>query len=440
MTGLPGLVDGRLRDLAPLHAGRLARALKMLNAQGEEARLVGGAVRDLVLGHPPGDFDVATTATPDVVMERARAAGMGVSPTGIAHGTVTLIVDGQPIETTTLRQDVATDGRHALVAFGRDFSADARRRDFTMNALSASPDGAVHDYVGGLPDLAERRVRFIGDARQRIREDFLRSLRFFRFSARYGDGQLDAEGFRAAIQERAGLRHLSRERVRAELMKLLAAPRAREVAAQLCDTGLLAELLAGATDAGRFQRAVDVEALRGSAPDPLLRLAALTLRITEDAERLAERLRLSNAEAARLERAAATLETLHGLAEAPPLSELQASLFQRGRVAALDALTLAHADAGLGRDRRNFLSAYKFLAEAPDIALPFTGADIVARGVAPGKKVGAILKRLQALWIRAGFPKEPERLARLLDEAMEGPGQRSHDLGPKNGDSGNALP
>ena len=151
-------------------------------------------MRDLALGEQMGDFDLATTALPEVVMRRARAAGFGVAPTGLAHGTVTLIVEGQPIEVTTLRRDVATDGRHAKVAFGRDFDADARRRDFTINALSLGRDGIVHDYAGGLADLAARRVRFIGDPGQRIREDYLRILRFFRFSARYGDGALDAEG------------------------------------------------------------------------------------------------------------------------------------------------------------------------------------------------------------------------------------------------------
>ena len=152
-------------------------------------------MRDLALGEKPGDFDLATTALPAVVMKRARAAGFGVAPTGLAHGTVTVIVEGRPIEVTTLRHDVETDGRHAKVAFGRDFAADALRRDFTINALSLGRDGTVHDYAGGLADLADRRVRFIGDARQRIREDYLRILRFFRFSARYGQGALDPEGF-----------------------------------------------------------------------------------------------------------------------------------------------------------------------------------------------------------------------------------------------------
>ncbi len=365
-----------------------------------------------------GDFDLATTALPEVVMRRARAAGFRVAPTGLAHGTVTLIVEGQPIEVTTLRRDVATDGRHAKVAFGRDFEADARRRDFTINALSLGRDGIVHDYTGGLADLAARRVRFIGDPGQRIREDYLRILRFFRFSARYGDGALDPEGLSAAIEERDGLMILSRERVRAEVLKLLAAPRAGEVVTAVCEAGLLAPLLAGQTDAARLRRLLAIEAQRGGGPDALLRLAALGVRIEEDAERLRGRLRLSNAEFERLAILGQALPGLHGLSAPPPFGALRLLLFERRRRGALDALTLAHADSGAPADDRRFSSAYRFLADTPEPTLPITGADILARGVAHGSRVGATLKTLQALWIRAGFPRQPEVLARLLDEAL----------------------
>ena len=180
MSALPGLIDRKLKDLTPWRKGPLARALEALNGEGEETRLVGGAVRDLALGEPAVDFDLTTTATTDEVIRRAGEAGFKVALTGVAHGTVTIVVEGRPIETTTLREDVETDGRWAKVAFGRDFAADARRRDFTINALSLSADATVHDYVGGLEDLSAGRVRFIGDAEARIREDYLRILRFFR--------------------------------------------------------------------------------------------------------------------------------------------------------------------------------------------------------------------------------------------------------------------
>lgn len=418
MRNLPAIVKGRLKNRSVLKEGPLALALEALNGEGEETRVVGGAVRDLALGEPPGDFDLATTARPEVVMTRARRAGFGVVPTGLKHGTVTILVDGAPIETTTLREDVETDGRHAKVLFGRDFAGDARRRDFTINALSLDLDGAVHDYVDGLADLAAGRVRFIGDARARIREDFLRSLRFFRFSARYGEGPLDAEGFRAAVQEREGLRRLSRERVRAELLKLLKAPRAGDVAAQCAQAGLLGPLIAGAVYPDRLQRLIAVEAARAAAPDPLLRLAALGLIVAEDADRLRDRLRLSNAEYERLAGAAAALETLHGIRTAPSPGDLRALLFDWKRGAAQDALTLAQIDSGAAPDNPGFASAFAFLTDTPEPMLPFTGADIVARGIAQGRGVGAMLKTLQASWIRAGFPKEPEHLARLLEEAL----------------------
>jgi poly(A) polymerase len=418
MKSLPAIADGRLKDRRLLEEGSLALALAALNGEGEETRLVGGAVRDLALGLPPGDFDLATTARPEIVMKRARRAGFGVAPTGLKHGTVTLIVAGAPIQTTTLREDVETDGRHAKVRFGRDFSQDARRRDFTINALSLGRDGIVHDYTDGLADLAARRVRFIGDARARIREDFLRSLRFFRFSAIYSEGPLDADGFLAVIQEREGLQRLSRERVSAELMKLLKARRAADVVRQCSEAGLLGPLLAGAVYPTRLARLIAVQTARAAPPDPLLRLAALGLIIAEDAERLRDRLRLSNAEYERLAGAASALEGLHGLNAPPSLGDLRALLFERRRTAAQDALTLAHIDSGAAPDDPAFASAFRFLADTPEPTLPFTGADIVARGIAQGRGVGATLKRLQALWIRAGFPKEPEHLARLLDEAL----------------------
>ena len=411
------LSDGRLADLSALSSPPLKRALAMLDADGEEARLVGGAVRDLLLGVPPGDFDIATTATPDVVMARAKAAGVAYIPTGVAHGTVTLIVEGKPIETTTLREDVDTDGRHATVRFGRDFDGDARRRDFTINALSLDRSGLVHDCVGGLADLAAGRVRFIGEARRRIREDFLRTLRFLRFSARFGDGRLDPEGFSAAIAERAGLAQLSAERVRAELLKTLVAPRAVGVIAEADAAGLLAPLLGGVLRPHRLARLAEIEAARGEAPDAVLRLAALAVGVREDAERLRERLRLSNAEAGRLEQAARVAEAWHGRETPVALGDLRAALFEHGPRAPLDAAALTHAESRAAPDDPRWASAYRFLRDTPPPRLPFSGADLLARGVPPGRGVGQALKKLQADWIRAGFPREPEVLARMLAQA-----------------------
>ena len=295
-----GSAGRRLRDAGWLTTGPLAQLLAVLDCDGEEARVIGGAVRNALLKIAPGDVDVATTAPPDIVTARAEAAGFKAVPTGIEHGTVTVIVQGHPFEVTTLREDVETFGRKAKVAFGRDWRMDAERRDFTMNALSVRPDGAIHDYVGGLADLDARRVRFIGDPATRIAEDYLRILRFFRFHAAYGHGPHDAAGLAACIAGRDGLDRLSRERVRMELLKLLAAPRAAATLATMAEAGILVAVLGGVPLVASFADMVAVEAVVGVAPDPIRRLGALNVFVVEDAERLSARLRLSNAEHDRL--------------------------------------------------------------------------------------------------------------------------------------------
>ena len=386
----------------------LKRALDLLDRDGEEARLVGGAVRNALMGRRVADYDIATTAPPKVVMARAVAAGLKVKPTGIAHGTVTLLVDHHPLEITTLREDIATDGRHAIVRFGRDFAQDALRRDFTINALSLSRDGTIHDYSSGLDDLAARRVRFIGDPETRIREDYLRILRFFRFSAEYGEGPLDADGLAASIRLRAGLTRLSRERIRVELFKLLVSRRAVEVVAAIAETGLLGPLVEAVPQPRRLARLV----AQGPERDAVLRLAALAAIVPEDAARLRERLRLSNADALRLDAATTVLGRLHG--RAPPGEEvLLTLLFRYGRGATMDSVALAAAEA-CGTEQAAWRTASSFAALAPQPALPFTGKSLIAQGVAPGKAVGEALRRLSEAWVASGFPQDSETLAALL--------------------------
>ena len=417
MTALPGLRGGSLRDLTALRQGALAQALAVLNGEGEETRLVGGAVRDLALGLEAGDFDLATTAAPDEVVRRARAAGFKVALTGLAHGTVTLIVDGRPIETTTLREDVETDGRHAKVAFGRDFSVDARRRDFTINALSLDSDEIVHDSVGGLDDLAAGRVQFIGDADARIREDYLRILRFFRFSARFAHGRLDAESLGAAIRGRAGMARLSRERVRAELFKLMVAPRAGEVVQSMGECGFLEPVLGGLACPGRLRRLVAIESARGTkatrccASRRFRRRSRRTRNAfasgcgSPTASMSASPRRPSRSRAARDRRS-----RLRSMICSPCC--LRPSAEPRGTRSRWRMPKSAASP-----DDRAFAGADSFLALAAEPKLPFGGADLIARGIASGRRVGEILRSFQALWIRAGFPKEPKTLGRLLDEA-----------------------
>src|SRR5712664_2728696 len=259
--------DARVLDDAPwLKSGPTARVLQLLNGNGEEARVVGGAVRNALLKIPTGDIDIATTALPAEVIRRAKAAGIKSVPTGLEHGTVTLVVDAQPFEVITLREDTETFGRKAKVAFGRDWVSDAERRDFTINGLSVDADGVVHDHVGGLADIAARRVRFIGDAGQRIAEDYLRILRFFRMHAVYGVGEPDRTGYLACIGGRAGLASLSAERVRMEMLKLLVAEGALVAVTAMGDAGLLQAIFGGVTYIGPLAAMISAEQMLGLTP------------------------------------------------------------------------------------------------------------------------------------------------------------------------------
>jgi poly(A) polymerase len=384
-----------------------------LDHEGDETRIVGGALRDALYGRAPHEIDLATTLLPEAVIARTTASGLRAIPTGIQHGTVTLLAGHKTFEVTTLREDIETDGRHAEVRFGRDFGIDALRRDFTINALSLAPGGRLFDYTGGLADIAARRVRFIGEAEQRIKEDYLRILRFFRFSADFGEGPLDPAGRLAAIRQREGLAQLSRERIRAELLKLLCARNATDVCAEICGDGLLHPLLASAPNPARLGRVV--AAREGLAENPLVRLAALCVYLPEDALRLRDRLRLSNAEAERLEAAARALIGLHGRDEPPDANALQVLLFCHGRQAAADAILLAEAGARPGNGG-DWARARKFLLESAELRLPFSGADLIARGITEGRAIGDALRELQTRWIAAGFPTDAASLARLLDE------------------------
>ena len=417
MSGREG--EARVADL--LRQPALGSLMRVLNGAGEETRIVGGALRNALLGDPVHEIDLATTATPDVVSARAEKAGFKAVPTGVEHGTMTIVVNGTPFEVTTLREDVETHGRRATVRFGRDFEADARRRDFTINALSAGPDGRVHDYVGGLTDLGRRRVRFIGDPAARIREDYLRILRFFRFSAEYGDGPPDPDGLAAAIRERRGVAILSRERVRLEFMKLLVTRRALEMVQTLSDAGFLGWFLGGVGDFGRLARAIANEQQDERGPDPVRRLAALAVMTPEDACRLRERLRLSNDEHDRL----AALGRL--IAHLKSLSDPLDALMVRRLVAEHGTALLADALAIVAGEPRPTLTAEAVQAlarfasgEESLPAFPLRGADLVARGVPRGPRVGEILAQAREQWLAAGCP--PEISADELSIEVDGPG------------------
>jgi len=403
-------------DVDWLRTGELARILALLDSGGEEARVVGGAVRNTLLHEPLGDVDIATTALPEEVVRRVEAAGCKAVPTGIEHGTITVVADGYPFEVTTLREDVETDGRRAKVVFGRDWRRDAERRDFTMNALFLGRDGTVHDYVDGLGDIAQRRVRFIGDAATRIAEDYLRILRFFRFHAAYGHGGLpDAAGLHACIVARAGLETLSRERVRMEILKLLPARHAVPALAVMAETGLIEMVLGGVPLLASLSNLIKLEASLSLPPDPVRRLAALGVLVTEDAERLRVRLRLANAESDRLiSMADAWWRIVVGLSE-------QASrelLYWLGPDCYLDRVLLAwsRAPEGMADPQWRALATLSSRWSVPQF--PLKAADFMARGVETGPRLGVAMRTAEEAWIKAGFPLDREALVRIVDDAV----------------------
>jgi len=398
-----------------LRRGEVARLLALLNCDGEEARVVGGAVRNALLQLPVGEIDVATTALPAEVMRRVGAAGGKAIPTGVEHGTVTVVLDHQPVEVTTLRQDVETFGRKARVVFGRDWRADAERRDFTINALSASADGTVHDYVGGVDDIAAHRVRFIGEPQRRLEEDYLRILRFFRFHAHFGKGVPDRAGVHACIAARAGLETLSRERVRMEMLKLLVASRATPTLVVMAESGLLGLVLGGVAFVASFENMIKVEAALGAEPDAVRRLGALGVWVAEDAERLTQRLRLSNAESERL----LALETWWRVAPASDAQVGHALLYRLGPQSFADRVYLAwtRSSAGVADISWRELARLPQRWTAP--AFPLKAADFMRRGFSASPALGDIMRAAQEAWIAADFPTDHAAIEAIADGAVQ---------------------
>jgi poly(A) polymerase len=358
-------------------------------------RWVGGAVRDTLLGAAVQDIDAATPLHPQAVIERLAAAGVRTIPTGIDHGTVTAIVPGGNVEITTLRKDVSTDGRRATVAFAEDWREDAARRDFTINALYADPATLeIHDYFGGVEDLAAGRVRFIGDARARIREDYLRLLRYFRFQARFGKAP-DAEAEEACAELAAGLKGLSRERVGWELLTLLRLPDPAPTVARMSELGVL-QVVLPESEPGALPPLVAAERAAGLAPDALRRLAALLPSSPPVAEGVAARLRLSKSQRERLTCAAAR--------DPADAENPRALAYRVGPACAADRLLLAGSDPA------------PVVGWEPPV-LPLKGGEIVARGVTAGPAVARTLQAVERRWVAEGFPPRA-RVAAILDEEL----------------------
>jgi poly(A) polymerase len=406
----------------------LQRVMALLNADGGEARVAGGAVRNTLMGIAVADVDIATTLRPEVVVERAQSAGIKAVPTGIEHGTVTLVVDGRGFEVTTLRRDIETNGRHAVVEFGTDWKADADRRDLTINALYADAGGEVIDLVGGLKDIDSRTVRFIGDPSLRIAEDHLRILRFFRFFAYYGSGRPDADGLRACARAKDKLSGLSAERVWMETKKLLAAPDLSRALLWMRQSGVLTEILPESEKWGidAIHGLVTAEKSLGWQPDPMLRLAAIVPPDVDRLEALAKRLRLSNADALKLERWAST--------PMPPDEVTDVGftrlLYRNGKDGMIARLKLALSSARMAAESdpmamRKSARLSQLLSTAESYAkpvFPLSGQDVIAAGVASGRRVGELLKVVEDFWVARNFVPERDALLEQLKTAAESRG------------------
>lgn len=402
-------------------SGTLTRVLDLLNGDGAETRIVGGAVRNSLMGFPVADIDLATTLPPQEVIARSRDAGFKAIPTGIDHGTVTLVVDGTPFEVTTLRRDVTTDGRHAEVAFGTDWQEDANRRDLTINGLYADRHGAVIDLVDGVRDIERGTVRFIGQAEARVAEDYLRVLRFFRFFAYYGQFRPDADGLRAAARARDKLDTLSAERIWSELKKLLAAPDPGRALLWMRQSGVLTAVLPESEKWGidAIPSLVETGAAFGWLPDPMLRLAAIVPPDTERLAALSERLRLSRAESGWLRAFASAPVVKPDLAG----TALDRMLYRQGEPGILARLRLAVASARAQGEASPDQMANGLLLQAllkraeafEKPVLPVSGADLIAAGIAPGPKLGEILSLMENHWVERNFAPDRDALMEKLE-------------------------
>lgn len=387
----------------------LQNLLALLNSGSEEARIAGGAVRNALLGQEVADIDIATTIEPAAVVALLEKTGYKVVPTGIEHGTVTAVTDGKAFEITTLRQDIETDGRYASVAFGKDWEADAQRRDLTINALYMNANGTVTDPVGGLSDVENRVVRFVGDPETRIKEDYLRILRFFRFFAWYGKHRPDAAGLKACAKLKGGLASLSAERVWQELIKLLAAPDPTRAILWMRQTGVLTAILPESEKWGidNFAGVVKASEINGWGTDAILRLMSMLPPQEDRLQTFAKRLKLPNKVRDRLLDWAATPE-----ADAQAKRKDFAKTLYRGNVSAItDRLKIAVSRAGKNQPKFHRLLDQVTSYRRPEF--PVSGKDLIKKGVPQGREISVRLAELENAWVESDFKLKRQDLLSL---------------------------
>ena len=404
-----------LGEPAWLTTGPVQAIFSALAGDDEEVRIVGGAVRNALIGAPVTDIDFATTARPEIVKARADAAGFKVVPTGADHGTLTVVVDGHGYEVTTLREDVETDGRRAVVRFGRDWLADAGRRDFTLNALYVDANGSLFDPLDGYDDLVAGRIRFIGRPERRIEEDRLRILRFFRFHAQYGKGDLDDAGLAASIRARNGLRALSAERIGREMRLLVTAGGAVATLTTMQETGILPVVLGGVGYVVALQRLEVFEGVYDVALSEPLRLAALGCRIEEDVLRIVERMRLPNAERDRM---LAAVQAAGTLRHRPDGRTARRLLYRLGREAYGDGVALGFAWSGDSAGDRVWRDLQDLPQRWQAPSFPLSGRDIVGQSKLQGRAIGALLEQLESWWINGDFAADEATLRHRLQQMI----------------------
>jgi poly(A) polymerase len=407
------LDPGRMQWMSSLETQAVMRAL---TGNDGAARFVGGAIRNTLLGRDVADIDIATPLVPEEVVRRLDAAKIASVPTGIAHGTVTAIANGKPFEVTTLRRDVSTDGRRATVAFSTEWAEDAQRRDFTINALYANIDGEIFDYCGGLADIEAGRVRFIGDATARIREDYLRILRLFRFHAWYGKGEIDSEALHAAAAEKAGIAQLSGERIQKEMLRLLEAENPVPMLRAMAASGILGDILPGPLNIARIERLATIESASFFAPDPVLRLAALLANDSVQVETIADRFKLSNADRARLEDLADAKEKIVSYLS---IREVRKLLYRIGMSRFKDRVFLRWAEDPKESNAIQWRALLALADAWQRPTFPLTGSNVMTAGVAEGPLVGRILAEVEDWWIDSDFTEDEFSLAERLKAVVQ---------------------
>ncbi|TNE57566.1 MAG: CCA tRNA nucleotidyltransferase [Alphaproteobacteria bacterium] len=397
-----------LAIMAALHAGAAAGEVV--------ARFVGGCVRNALFELPFDEIDIATVLTPEEVTQRLQAAGLKAVPTGIEHGTITGIVHHEPFEITTLRRDVSTDGRRATVAFTDDWAEDAARRDFTMNALYADPDGTLRDPLGGLEDLKARRVRFIGDAHARIAEDYLRVLRFFRFHALYGAGELDPAGLKACAEAKDNLGSLSAERIQGELFKLLSASDPVPTLRAMTATHILQEVLPEARHFDVLDRLAAIDRMTFFEADPVLRLGALVACDLEGMKVLSDRLRLSNAQKARL---VGLVGSDFKIVSYLSIREVRRAAYRLGKQALMDRIMLHWAADPKASNEVQWRALLAMVEGWQRPVMPLSGEDVMRAGVPKGPQVGQVLAEVEDWWVDADFTEDEFSIAERLKAVVQ---------------------